>query len=208
MPGRRGGAPGAVAAGECIHRSACRSEPEPVAGGQRQISRGSTRARRTEPPQPAPAHRLLQPAAHCQPPARCRRHAQPRPPCFTPFLTPTARPFRCAGAPEAAAARIGQVNFALLQNAPKPMDWHTAQRAHAAPPAPKGAQSPLNAPHRHHPSQLSAAQRPRAAAPTTRGVHMHPAWSTLMSVVWWQQQGGSLGCSSRVWAVGVGYRNL
>ena len=202
MPGRRGRAPGAGAAGECIHRSACRSERRSIACRQCQIPRGSTRARRTEPQQPAQAHRLLQPAAHCQLPARCRCHAQPRPPRFPSSLTPTARPFLCAGAPEAATARIGQVSFAHLQNAHRPMDWRTAQRAHTAPPAPKGVQSLFPAPPRCHPSQPSAAQQPRAAAPPIRGVPMHHACCTPMCAAWGQQQSGFLGCS-RVWALSV-----
>ena len=184
MPGRRGSAPVAGAAGECIHRSARRSEPEPITGRQCQIPRDSTRARRTQPLQPAPAHRLLQPAAHWQPPAHCRRPAQPHPPHLTPSPTPTARPLRCAGAPEAAAARTGQVNFAPLQNAHNHTDWHTARRAHTAPPAPKGAQSLPTAPPRCHPSQVSAAQQPHAAAPPMRGVLMQQAWYTPPCAVW------------------------
>ena len=178
MPGRRGGASGAGAAGECIHRSACRSEHAPTAARLCQISRGSTRARRTEPQQPVPAHRLLQPVVHCQPPAHCHRLAQPRPPCCAPSMTSTAPSFPCTGAPRAAGARTVQVKFAHMQNPPQPMERPTAQRAHTASPCAKGAQSCSTAPPRSQPSQLSSAQQPLAAAPTVRGAPMHQAWST------------------------------
>ena len=164
MVGHCGGAPGAGAASAARHRSACRSEPGPVAGGQPQISRGSTRARRTEPHQPVPAHRLLQPGVHCQPPARHHSPAQPRPPRCTSSLTSTAHSSHCAGAPDAAFARTSQVNFADLQSTHSPQEWHTAPRAPTASPAAGRAQSPLPMPPRRQPARPSALQLSRAAA--------------------------------------------